>query len=216
MAVVMVYPDKRYIHWDPLHPGKAIGLNVWERVWTKSAIGITKKEFRRRAGLINKLLDSYRKEGHRVYWAVFSEDCNSNVPERKSIHPVYKVRSKDTIIPVGVSYRKLNQELQYPDAKKVLEGIDLGERAIFGGFHESDCVGKFASAACELGVPVTIDNFLTEGWFGRLDDSLRQDMYAYQIRKGDLDAEMHEDDPEEEKLRIFESRLTAEDLALRR
>lgn len=88
-SIVMVYPDKRFVEKDP-EPGKGhpLRLDVSETYWTKTCPIILKEEFWRRIGLVNKLLNQYRQEDHRIYWAMFSKEGQPEIPDTENIHHV--------------------------------------------------------------------------------------------------------------------------------
>lgn len=212
-SVVMVYPDKRYVERDPEGGGHPGGLDSWENYWTKAGLGVSKEEFRRRASLINFLLDTYRKKDHRVYWTVFSLDEDSTQPDVDNIHPMYHVKAEDLIVPVGVSYRQLKHSWTYPDARGIIQQLPLGKKAIFGGFHQGDCVDKFANAAHSLGIIAEIDELLTQRWLSVVNESFNCDLDALLITKGMMISD--DDNPEEQKYWLFHERIPKEELRIR-
>ena len=212
-SVIMVYPDKRYVDYDPEGGGHPGGLHLSESYWTRAGLGISREEFRRRAGLINTLIDAYRQNDHRVYWAVFSLDGAPTVADTDNIHHTYKVHPEDTIVPVGVSYKQLKHQGTYPDARAVLRKLSLGDHAVFGGLHSNDCVAKFEQAARSLGVPTEIDELLTERWFFTLLESFNCDLDAKLMATGMMVSD--DDNPFEQKRWIFHDRLSGEDLRIR-
>ncbi|MEN9626239.1 MAG: hypothetical protein RL557_567 [archaeon] len=212
MALIMVYPDKRYVERDPLSEGHPCFLDVYERGFTETVSLMSKESFQKRVGLINKLIDNYRRS-QKVCWLVFSQKENPSVADTENMHPIYEVQATDLIFPVGISYDDMRKS-KYPNESTVLSRLSLEDTTIFGGFHSRDCVKRFATAAQERGLHSSIDYLLTEKWFFTVYESFQHDLYARQIQQGFLDPNMHEDDPEEEKFFLFNGRLPREDLKL--
>ena len=214
-SVVMICPDKRFVERDPkAGMGHPLLIDAYETYWTKSCPIISVKEFWRRMRLVNKLLNRYRKEEHQVYWAMFSKEGYPEVPDTESIHPIYRVTPQDRVISVGVSYMRHTREMNYPNERKVLSGLELGEEAVFGGFHEDDCVSRFAGYATRLGVRAKVDKLLTEHGLLCLAETFNQDLDAFLIRNGTMIPD-EEYNPETEKTFNFEGRLTKRDLRIR-
>jgi hypothetical protein len=211
-SVVIVYPDRRFVERDTQSGfGHPILLDVLERYWTKTCPIVSKDEFWRRIGLVNKLLDKYRKENHQVYWAMFSRENQPETPDIENIHHVYRITPKDSVVPVGISYMQHTREGKYPDEREVLSRLELGEECVCGGFHEKDCVPRFADAAKILGVKSRVDPLLTEYGLLCLAETFERDLDSYLIAKGSLVPD-DEIAPETEKTFSFDGRLTKEDL----
>jgi hypothetical protein len=207
--VLMLYPVRPFVDWDPDHPQtRSFGYELLKRFWTQRAkIGITEEEFDRRFRLINRLLDCYRGFGYRVTWAMFGEHDKEEKPDMMLWSHVFEQYEGDEVISVGVSYFDHTRQGKYPDESQVLQELGSIEQLIVGGFHKSDCVQRFEGAARELGITVFPDCFLTDEFFPEMLMSFRYDMDAYMLAKGTLDAEMYEDDPEECKRLLFDGRL---------
>lgn len=120
---------------------------------------------------------------------------------------------KDRIISVGVSYMQHTREWKYPNEREVLSKLELGDEAVFGGFHEDDCVTRFADAAKGLGVKSRVDSLLTEYGLLCLAETSEKDLDSYLIARGSMipDEDL---DPETEKTFSFDGRLTKQDLRI--
>jgi hypothetical protein len=216
-SVVIIYPDKRFVEQDPVRgQGHPMGYHMVRRFWTKTVrMGITEAEFDRRTNLVNTILDGYRNSGHRVHWATFSQEGNLKKPDVKNIHSTYDVKKEDKVIPVGISYMQHTRQMMYPNETEVLSRINLGEESVFGGFHASDCVRRFAGSASLLGSRSVVDSMLTEDWFKRVECSFLYDMSQWMIDRGKELQDDDDDDPQEMKFLLFNERLSREDLELR-
>lgn len=212
-SLIIVYPDKRFVERDPEREfGHPIRLDAIERYWTHTCPIISPMEFWRRMGLVNKILDEYRQTDHTVYWVVFGKQEQPVIPERESIHHLYKVKPNDKVVSAGISYMQHTRNMEYANERDVLSKLTLGEETVLGGFHENDCVTRFADEVNTFGVKSRIDSLLTEHGLLWITRTFEQDLSRYLIDRGDMTPD--ECSPEEEKLIEVDNRLTAEDLRI--
>lgn len=200
-TVLMLYPIIPFVEGD-LFCANTIRLFEIEFFYSQFPF-LSKDICRQRFSLINRLLDVYREDNFKVVWAYFGEDR----PDITQHHEIYKVKENDLQISVGVSYQQHVNWLMYPNERNVLSHLGRIESLVVGGFHRSDCVGRFVSAGRSWGIESVTDRFLTEDFFYEIVESFGQDLFAYMIKNGTLDPKMHEDDPEEEKRSLFDFRL---------
>ncbi len=206
-AVLIMYPIFTYADGDShIRKANALYLSKWRRLW-QSALDLSKGEFRDRFRLINKLIEEYRGQDHRVYWGVFSDPKNKSKVGPKSISDIFEVREEDKTLPVGVTAEELIHDYKYPNEQYILNQMPNLSSLVLGGFHETDCVSRIAVQAGKIGIPTKIDRFLTEHFFWTMLETFDHDLFAKLIKEGKLDPVMHEDDPEEMKWLMFEGRL---------
>ena len=215
-AVVVLYPVKQFVDRDLKNPGiNCIGLDVFERGYTQ-ALGLRSGEFRQRFRRgYDCLLSEYRKGCYGIYWTLFSRQESKKLPATRSFSNVFTKKEEDILLPAGISYEDHTNRYRYPNEDKLVEKLkkrDVGE-AVFGGFHSIDCVPRLCSVAQRLGLNARVDKLLTELFFHQMIRTFEQDVFAKAIAAGNLKAEMHEDDPNEEKVRLFEDRIPLEVLS---
>ncbi len=201
----MLYPIRPFIEGDPEFPTvNSFGYNFWKRGWTETfQIGVSGEEFDRRFRLINELIDEYREGGFAVNWALFGQREDVSVCDESRISPIFDIKSGDRKLSVEISYFDHTRNHVYPNGLEVVRGMGEMEELVVGGFHESDCVPRIVEVARKLGIKASSDWAITDRFFHEMLRSFDHDMFAYMIGKGTLDAEMHEDDPVEEKKMLF-------------
>lgn len=210
----MVYPVRQYVDDSGLHAHyRSIGLDLVKRCWSKY-LEVKPWRILRRLNLINNVLNKYRGEGNEVCWLFFANKKNKTQPKLSDRASIYDIHHVDRVLSAGVTYEELNMQKKYPNQREVLGQINDLKQLVVGGFHTSDCVAGFCDAARQLGIDSRVDSFLTESGLHTLIHTFQFDLDAQLIKKGTLDPEMHEDDPEEIKQMITEGRFTAEELRL--
>lgn len=213
--LLMIYPIKHYIDDDYVFGSNgeiievfrnSLCLNTWEEMWTKS-LKLKEGEFRNRFKLINKLIDEYRKNDYNVGWVFFGKAEKLELPNEEIVSNIFDIKNKDFIISSGVSYHELNS-YKYPDEKIIISKFKKLDELVVGGFHKEDCVSRFSKAAKELSILSKVDELLTEHFFFLILRSFDYDLDALNIKRGFLDPEMHEDNPEEMKRLTLGERIS--------
>ncbi len=117
----------------------------------------------------------YRSRGYSVFWVHFAHPKNPQLPDL-ALHCRWIMRHRaDKVLVANVAFERHVQEKIYPSNEAILKQIpEKIERLVAGGFHQGDCVSKFAATVHRRGVPVFVDEDLTELFFCRmrLDESI--------------------------------------------
>lgn len=156
--LLFVYPDTRYFE----HEQKDLGFSLGSPECCKYV-------FPRFDRLINA---RYRLKGFKVYWLLFSEPDNELEPDLRWITTHLTVYPTDSFLASGITRDQLNQEI-YADpvfVQSQLQG-ELG-KVVITGFHEADCVDKFAAHFHHQGLDVMVDTDLTNLGLSRLAHGL--------------------------------------------
>ena len=211
-SVLMLYPITPFVDRDPEFPNvHAFFLSVYEEFFTKTLdLGLPAGSFRNRFRLINVLLDRYRAEGYKVGWLLFSNENNPKIPDESRTSDIFQIKPQDYKVAARITYRDHIGKHKYPNEAEVLKAIEGLDSLVVGGFHESDCVGRFSSKANEIGIPASVDPLLTDLFFWKMKETFDHDVYARMISTGHLDPEMHEADPWEEQCLLFNHKLDEE------
>ena len=195
-SVLMVYPVRQYVdRADRGQPSNGIFLSTWDVAWSRM-LGLPAGCFRERFRIINRLIDEYREQGDVVSWLFFSDSANRRTLVREDVSDVFQIQNHDRILAAGVTYNELMIDEVYPKETEVLEQLPGLSDLVVGGFHESDCVRRFAIAANARGIQASVDGLLTEKFFFEVLGSWQYDLDARMLATGHLDPTMHEDDPE--------------------
>lgn len=201
-SVLIIYPVKEYV--DGRY-GNSFNLNMLSKYWSY-VLKLPKGAFRNRFGIINKLIDEYRENKFNVNWLLFSSCFDKKEPDISRKSKYFNIKKEDKLIPAGITRDELNSYI-YPNEEKIISRLDSLSELVLGGFHKSDCVNRFNLKANDLGINSRIDKLLTEDFFELILQSFGYDFDFLNIKKGVLDREMHEDDPEETKRLILGERI---------
>lgn len=107
----------------------------------------------------------YRKQGFRIFWLLFCEEGNETEVDLELLEPLYEIRPEDTLFSAGISLIAHKTKLIYPSLYLLFKQIPRAEQLVIGGFHQTDCVEKFASYAHSRGIRTFVDEDVTDMFF---------------------------------------------------
>lgn len=115
---------------------------------------------------INSLIEArYRDQGYHIAWLFPGLGLANSAIELSEKSEFIEIRQGDQVLP---SYAYPGG---YADVGRVLEDLAESsplEEIILGGYHQWDCVDKFAAGVYEAGISVRVDEDLTEFYFDRM------------------------------------------------
>lgn len=118
---------------------------------------------------LNRMIDCrYRQQKYQVFWLTFGHSSNPLRPDRESISPEISIYPDDRIISAGVRFypHESFREFEYANPDFILEQMEQTPEFVFlGGFHQGDCVDKMGAALHQRGIPVIVDEHLTDRYF---------------------------------------------------
>jgi hypothetical protein len=116
---------------------------------------------------LNKIIDArYRSRGRTVNWLLFGKEEEPWDPALAGVSPWIRIEQDDRVLSAGVSFKTHCRERRYAKPWPILKGLPALDTLVIGGFHQDDCVAKFAKAAYHAGIPVSVDEDTTQ-WFFR-------------------------------------------------
>ncbi len=154
--LLFVYPDMRYFE----HEQKDLGFSLGSPECCKYVFPY-----------FDSLIDvRYRQRGFKVLWLLFSEPDNTLEPDLRWITTHVNIYPTDGFLASGITRDQLDQEI-YADPAFVQNQIqgELG-KVVIAGFHEADCVDKFAAHFHHQGLDVMVDTDLTNLGLNRIAD----------------------------------------------
>lgn len=109
----------------------------------------------------------FRMRGYEVVWVVFARQDGSTTPDRALISPVFPVMDLDTIVTVPISFGTHCEKLIYPNPEYIIRKLGRPKISSLAvcGFHDGDCVEKFAQYAHSRGIHTKVHDDLTEHFF---------------------------------------------------
>lgn len=151
-AFVFLYPIKPYV--DAMWYGRPVDPH----------------EYRRQVAQLNHLIAvRYRRLGYKIFWAMFCLPNAESIPDMTLLAPGVRKLVRDPTLVADVSFRAHCKEKKYPSLPNLLMQIPTRPtRLVVGGFHNSDCVEKFAEYAHRQGINTFVDEDTTELFFVRL------------------------------------------------
>ena len=110
--------------------------------------------------------ERYRKTGFKVAMVFFSTIADPQAPDLSRVWAPLPIQNNDTIIPCGLTFEEHCWAKVYPKEGDILSVLSSPiEELVIGGFHLWDCVDKMAKYAYSRGIPVSVDEDLTELFF---------------------------------------------------
>ena len=121
----------------------------------------------RLGGLFRTLIEErYRRKGFKVAKVFFSTIADSSRPDLFRAWKFIPIEKDDIVIACGVTFEEHRWAKVYPKESRILSFLQPPiEELVIGGFHLWDCVEKMAKYAFEQGIPVSVDEDLTEVLF---------------------------------------------------
>ncbi len=115
---------------------------------------------------LNHLIDCrYRQLGYTVYWVLAGKPESLMAPDLSQLEPLVKTGPTDVFISSGVPYG-VEDKWRYGRTRDVLAQLPSRITDLkVGGFHQWDCVNRIARAAYVRGLPVLVDEHLTDHFF---------------------------------------------------
>ena len=107
----------------------------------------------------------YRERGYHLNWAFFAYPENTALPDLTRAASFVDLRGRDRIVNVGITFHDMMQHGRYPREGHILQQISRKEPAdevVIAGFHQWDCVDRFARHCFSAGIPTLVDEDLTE------------------------------------------------------
>ena len=113
----------------------------------------------------------YRRKGYKIIWIMFSEKDERSEPDGSQLSEFMSIEAKDEVFANGVTFKDHCSFKLYPDPNHILRCLpdnkDEITDLVIAGFHLNDCIDKLASCAYNQGLPVRVDDDLTELYFCR-------------------------------------------------
>jgi hypothetical protein len=94
-----------------------------------------------------------------------SQKDNLDTPDLSDLSPLLHYAPEDRFLSSGTTASELSSGI-YPDPKNILKNISGPiEDLKVGGFHQGDCVDRFAACAYYEGIPTLVDEDTTDHYF---------------------------------------------------
>jgi len=110
--------------------------------------------------------ERYRRKGFKIAKVFFSTIADPSRPDLFRTWEYIPIEKDDIVIPCGITFEEHCWAKIYPKESTTLSFLPPPiEELVIGGFHLWDCVEKMAKYAFEQGIPVSVDEDLTEIFF---------------------------------------------------
>ena len=141
---LLLYPIREYIE-------------VFLGGFPPSVVKRTERQFR------TLVRERYRRQGFRIALVFFSSAQDPTYPDVNQKWEGISIHQEDVLVPAGVDFKTHCQKHIYPKESAILSFLQPPiEELVIGGFHFWDCVEKMARYAFKQGIPVSVDEDLTE------------------------------------------------------
>jgi len=111
----------------------------------------------------------YRKKGFTINWLLFGNNHDVWDPALDGVSPWLLIEQGDRVLCAGITYYEMTTsdfetKLDFAPSP-IIANLPKLERLVLGGFHQDDCVEKFARAAHDRGIDVHTDEDTTQFFF---------------------------------------------------
>ena len=110
--------------------------------------------------------ERYRKKGFKIAMVFFSTVTDPSCPDIGRKWKFIPIDKNDIVIACGITFEEHCKNWIYPEEEVIIASLQSPiEELVIGGFHLWDCVDKMARYAYGQGIPVSVDEDLTELFF---------------------------------------------------
>jgi len=145
-------------------------VREYVETFTKSRSPLAKEKLGR---IFRTLIEErYQGKGFKIAKVFFSTIADSSRPDLSRAWEFIPIEKNDIVIACGVTFEEHCWVKVYPKESKILSFLQPPiEELVIGGFHLWDCVEKMARYAFRQGIPVSVDEDLTELFFSSVAGS---------------------------------------------